>query len=288
MLHADGGPTRNEFLMQFTADIAGVELVVVRRAGIVGPRRRDGRAVGAGRRAIAGRVRRDAAELRAIYRPQMDRDTVGATCTPVGNGRHGDLDGVAHTRKWRRPHHCRIPGRNADVARRRGRVDGRRAVDRHVHARARRDGRAARALCRPRRIDRSSWSRCPPPSLPGAAAARRQTAIIERGRVRLSFPLENMGANLPAIISTVAGNLFELRYLSGLRLLDLEFPASLASDFPGPQFGVAGTRRLTGVYDRPIIGTIVKPSIGSDARSDRPIWCARSAKPASTSSKTTS
>ena len=28
MLHADGGPTRNEFLMQFTADITGVELVV--------------------------------------------------------------------------------------------------------------------------------------------------------------------------------------------------------------------------------------------------------------------
>ena len=27
-LHADGGPTRNEFLMQFTADIADVELVV--------------------------------------------------------------------------------------------------------------------------------------------------------------------------------------------------------------------------------------------------------------------
>ena len=28
VLHADGGPTRNEFLMQFTADIAGVELEV--------------------------------------------------------------------------------------------------------------------------------------------------------------------------------------------------------------------------------------------------------------------
>jgi ribulose-bisphosphate carboxylase large chain len=53
-----------------------------------------------------------------------------------------------------------------------------------------------------------------------------------------------------------------LRYLSGLRLLDLEFPAALAANFPGPQFGIEGTRRLTGVYDRPIIGTIVKPSIG--------------------------
>jgi len=99
------------------------------------------------------------------------------------------------------------------------------------------------------------------PSLPGAAKPAGQGAF-HRGRVRLSFPLENMGPNLPAIISTVAGNLFELRYLSGLRLLDLEFPPSLAASFPGPQFGIAGTRKLTGVYDRPIIGTIVKPSIG--------------------------
>jgi ribulose-bisphosphate carboxylase large chain len=36
----------------------------------------------------------------------------------------------------------------------------------------------------------------------------------------------------------------------------------LAEHFPGPQFGVAGTRRLAGVVDRPIIGTIVKPSVG--------------------------
>jgi ribulose-bisphosphate carboxylase large chain len=99
------------------------------------------------------------------------------------------------------------------------------------------------------------------PSLPGAVIPAGQ-AKFERGRVRISFSLENMGPNLPVILSTVAGNLFELRYLSGLRLLDLEFPAALAANFPGPQFGIEGTRRLTGVYDRPIIGTIVKPSIG--------------------------
>jgi ribulose-bisphosphate carboxylase large chain len=100
------------------------------------------------------------------------------------------------------------------------------------------------------------------PSLPGAAKPQAAGGEYQRGRVRISFSLANMGPNLPAIISTVAGNLFELRYLSGLRLLDLEFPPALAEQFPGPQFGVAGTRKLTGVDDRPIIGTIVKPSIG--------------------------
>ena len=100
------------------------------------------------------------------------------------------------------------------------------------------------------------------PSLPGAAAPKTADGLHQRGRVRVSFPLENVGPNLPTIISMVAGNLFELRHLSGLRLLDLEFPRSLAEYFLGPQFGIAGTRRLTGVFDRPIIGTIVKPSVG--------------------------
>jgi ribulose-bisphosphate carboxylase large chain len=100
------------------------------------------------------------------------------------------------------------------------------------------------------------------PSLPGAMKPKAGDGKYQQGRVRISFPLENTGPNLPAIISTVAGNLFELRQVSGLRLLDLEFPDSVARHFPGPQFGIAGTRRLTGVYDRPIIGTIVKPSVG--------------------------
>jgi len=100
------------------------------------------------------------------------------------------------------------------------------------------------------------------PSLPGAMKPKEADGQYQQGRVQISFPLENTGPNLPAIISTVAGNLFELRQVSGLRLTDLELPDSLAKHFPGPQFGIAGTRRLTGVYDRPIIGTIVKPSVG--------------------------
>lgn len=68
------------------------------------------------------------------------------------------------------------------------------------------------------------------------------------------------------MISMLAGNLFELRQLSGLRLLDIEFPDALASEFPGPRFGIDGTRQLTNVYNRPIIGSIIKPSVGLSPR----------------------
>ncbi len=100
------------------------------------------------------------------------------------------------------------------------------------------------------------------PSLPGAIVSQACNGVYRRGRVRVSFPLANVGPNLPTIVATFAGNLFELRELSGIRLLDIHFPAMLAEQFPSPQFGIAGTRRLVGVFDRPIIGTIVKPSVG--------------------------
>lgn len=99
------------------------------------------------------------------------------------------------------------------------------------------------------------------PSLPGAAVPDGDT-VYTRAEVTLSFSLENMGTNLPTLIATVAGNLFELRDVSGLKLLDLDVPQDFADVYPGPQFGIDGTRELAGVHDRPIIGTIVKPSVG--------------------------
>jgi len=83
-----------------------------------------------------------------------------------------------------------------------------------------------------------------------------------RAIVTLSFPLENVGPSLQNLMTTVSGNLFELRQFSGLRLLDLDLPAEIADAYPGPQYGIEGTRDLVGVHDRPIIGTIVKPSVG--------------------------
>jgi ribulose-bisphosphate carboxylase large chain len=101
------------------------------------------------------------------------------------------------------------------------------------------------------------------PSLPGARGAPgAPERRYRRGAVVIAFPFDNVGTNVPTLISTVAGNLFELSQLSGVRLVDLELPRPFADAHSGPQFGIEGTRRLTGVHDRPIIGTIVKPSVG--------------------------
>ncbi len=98
------------------------------------------------------------------------------------------------------------------------------------------------------------------PSLPGAAADRGNG--WNRAKVTLSWPLDNIGPSLPALMATVAGNLFELQAFSGLRILDIRLPPAFAAAHPGPRFGVEGTRRLSGVTTGPLIGTIVKPSVG--------------------------
>jgi len=102
------------------------------------------------------------------------------------------------------------------------------------------------------------------PSLPGAGLPKEQggPVVYRRAEVWLSWPLENMGPSLPNALATVAGNLYELKPFSGLRLLDVRFPEAFLEVYPGPQFGVAGTRRLSGVERLPLVGTIIKPSVG--------------------------
>ena len=101
------------------------------------------------------------------------------------------------------------------------------------------------------------------PSLPSAFVARRpHDGVFHRAEVEIAFPVANVGHNLSSLLATVAGNLFELGELTGLRLLDLDLPPDYAAGFAGPGFGIEGTRRLAGVFEQPLIGTILKPSIG--------------------------
>ena len=87
-----------------------------------------------------------------------------------------------------------------------------------------------------------------------------------RANLTLSWPLDNLGPSLPNLITTIAGNLFELQPLSGIRLKDLRLPSAFSTNYAGPKFGCEGTRKLMGIYGRPLIGTIIKPSVGLSAK----------------------
>lgn len=107
------------------------------------------------------------------------------------------------------------------------------------------------------------------PSLPNGWMERRgmfgRPQRWQRARLRVSFPAANVGANLPTLAATVSGNLFDLGEVTGLRLEALKLPAAYRARFDLPRQGIAGTRALTGVQGRPLIGTIIKPNVGLSA-----------------------
>jgi len=96
------------------------------------------------------------------------------------------------------------------------------------------------------------------PSLPSRLTADR----VRAAEITVEFPLENVSTDIATLLTTVAGNLFELAHLYGCRLRSLTLPPEFIAAHPGPAFGVPGTRRLLDRQEGPLIGTIVKPNVG--------------------------
>ncbi|GLR56923.1 ribulose-bisphosphate carboxylase [Rhizobium indigoferae] len=85
---------------------------------------------------------------------------------------------------------------------------------------------------------------------------------LNRADVDIAFPLEAIGTDLSALMTIAIGGVYSIKGMTGIRIVDMTLPDAFKSAHPGPQFGIPGSRRLTGVEGRPIIGTIVKPALG--------------------------
>ncbi|MEM5879657.1 MAG: type III ribulose-bisphosphate carboxylase, partial [Candidatus Aenigmatarchaeota archaeon] len=81
--------------------------------------------------------------------------------------------------------------------------------------------------------------------------------------IKVAYPSELFEpGNLPNILSSIAGNIFGMKHLKNLRLVDIDFPEKILKRFKGPKYGIDGVRKILKVKDRPLIGTIIKPKIG--------------------------
>lgn len=86
---------------------------------------------------------------------------------------------------------------------------------------------------------------------------------ISGDTAKIAYPVELFeAANMPNILSSVAGNVFGLKALKNLRLTDIQLPKELVSSFKGPKYGIEGIRKLLKVKTRPLVGTIIKPKLG--------------------------
>jgi ribulose-bisphosphate carboxylase large chain len=86
---------------------------------------------------------------------------------------------------------------------------------------------------------------------------------IQGNTIKIAYPIELFEpTNMPNILSSIAGNVFGLKALKNLRLLDIHLPKTLITSFKGPAYGIEGVRKLLNVPKRPLVGTIIKPKLG--------------------------
>ena len=85
--------------------------------------------------------------------------------------------------------------------------------------------------------------------------------------VKIAYPLELWDeGNLPQLLSGIAGNIFGMKALANLRLLDVSLPPAYLKNYKGPRHGIAGVRKILKVKKRPITGAVPKPKIGFSAK----------------------
>ncbi len=84
--------------------------------------------------------------------------------------------------------------------------------------------------------------------------------------VKVAYPLDLWEpGNAPQLLSGIAGNIFGMKALDNLRLVDVFFPKVYLKNFKGPYHGIEGLRKIMKVRDRPITGAVPKPKIGFSA-----------------------
>lgn len=82
-------------------------------------------------------------------------------------------------------------------------------------------------------------------------------------QIRIASPHANFGANLPGLLSALAGEgAFYSPGITLVRLEDIEFPKKFLQSFEGPQFGVKGLRDLLQIQNRPLFLGVIKPPFG--------------------------
>jgi len=81
--------------------------------------------------------------------------------------------------------------------------------------------------------------------------------------VRIAYPFHAFEEwNLPGLLASIAGNVFGMKRVKGLRLEDLYIPEIVLRNFNGPAFGIEGVRKMLEIYDRPLYGVVPKPKVG--------------------------
>jgi ribulose-bisphosphate carboxylase large chain len=97
---------------------------------------------------------------------------------------------------------------------------------------------------------------CPvPPGLLGALEDFRREDD-GRYRTRISFPVELFGHSVAQLLHTVFGT---ASLTPNIQVADIHLPAHPPDGWSGPRVGIPGIRRMTQVFNRPLVCAVLKP-----------------------------
>jgi len=85
------------------------------------------------------------------------------------------------------------------------------------------------------------------------------------GLIKITYPIEHFDKkNVSQFQTSILGNIFGLKELDELYVLDVSIPLKYQEQFKGPLRGLEGIRKMAGTKKsrRPHVGTIVKPKVG--------------------------
>ncbi len=90
---------------------------------------------------------------------------------------------------------------------------------------------------------------------------------IDGHYAKIAYPLDLWEqGNAVQLLSGIAGNIFGMKALLNLRLIDVSLPQAYLEHFKGPHFGNDGIRAMMKVHGRPLTGAVPKPKIGFSAQ----------------------
>jgi len=104
--------------------------------------------------------------------------------------------------------------------------------------------------------------------MPPRMKALQATAFDIEGNVaKIAYPIELWEeGNAVQLLSGIAGNIFGMKAIRNLRLIDASLPQAYLKHFKGPHFGNDGIRKMMKIRGRPLTGAVPKPKIGFSAK----------------------
>ena len=85
------------------------------------------------------------------------------------------------------------------------------------------------------------------------------------GIIKIAFPVINIDFKTDGIshlMVNIMGGQLDIDNIIKCQVLDIDFPKAVHNCFLGPKYGISGIRKFTEVYNKPLLGAIIKPKTG--------------------------